>query len=479
MKSGRCWTVACGLVVRVLVTVGVTLFGGQVACSGGKPSQENHMGFWDRFKGKGAKDAAGTFAAERDIVIKYYVGDKQVTQASLELPPMRVVTDGLEKRGLPEFELIGIPVSMNNAAAMALNAVAEYAVNKKRLGGGDTWASRLPDGFVVAARIEEVESFGHRRLRLCDVASDSCDSPAKTTVSAMAVSSARAKAQAEQVEEAVALLKASIEWFPGELGAGVRIQNNENLNQNNNLSYLALAAMRVEEENNYINALRRSEDLLLYELGGAMPPVVDRKVLEKDATLVIGGMQEEMTRLQNDPNGQVLASAAPAKGVGFLLSPMVRFNGDGLVHGLAIGPISYRRYFYEDPARTALKDARVAHVAAEIYAKWVSKPEVVLALSRETAIDVYEEGYRFEDSRPSKPATYITSSSQDRTHLPVLSRILASLGRELAAGLTVEEIRARWDVVNDPKAKASAESKLSGLREREGQEILKSYGLAQ
>jgi len=56
--------------------------------------------------------------------------------------------------------------------------------------------------------------------------------------------------------------------------------------------------------------------------------------------------------------------------------------------------------------------------------------------------------------------------------MPLLSRILASVGRELAAGCTLDEIAARWWLGNAPAARAGAEAKLSLLRTREQDVIL-------
>lgn len=463
------------LVTVFKVLVGLLLVVGAVVYVFAKARQRSQPAAGASVNSEEDSMAAG-FSAERDIVIKYFDGDKQVTQGESSTPPLRVITDGLAKHDRPEFELIGVPVSLNNAAAMLLNRIAEYTVNKKHLKSGDTWASRLPDGFVVAARVQAAESFGHQVLRICDVSDERCNEPAKTAVCAVAVSDARAKHEGDQVEDATRILNAAIGWFPGEPGPGVRIQKNENINQNNNLAYFALAAMHVDVEKNYVAAVQRSEDLMLAELGSAQPPVVGRETLEKDALAIVTAVQDEMDRMQGGQEAQLPTGEHGGDGIGFLLSPIVRFVGDELRQFLAIGPSSYRRYFYEPPARDALREPRVAKLAAEIYAKWVGTPEMVLLLSRDTAVDVYEEGYRFEDERQSKAAPKIATQAADRQHLPLLSRILASLGRELAAGLSVDEIRTRWKLDDDSARASSAVQKLAALRKREDQDIMKSYG---
>ena len=425
------------------------------------------------------RSTATGFNAEREIVIKYFDGDRQVTEGGAGTPPLRVITEGLVKHGRLEFELLGVPAALNNAAALLLNRIAEYGVNKKQLNDGDTWASRLPEGFVVAARVHSVESHGQHILRICDVTDEHCDQPAKTAVCAVAVSDALAKHEGDREDDATRILKASIEWFPGEVGAGMRVNHNENVNQNNNLAYFALATMHVDAEKNYAAAIERSEDLLTAELGSPMPPVLGRETLEKDAASIVGAVQGEMATLQNNPQGQQLMNGQMANGIGFLLSPIMRFVGGQLRQFLAIGPSTYRRYFYEPPVRDTLRDERVARLAAEIYSKWATKPGVVLVLSRDTAVGVYEDGYRFQDDRPSKPSPRIATEAKGLSHLPMLSRILASIGRELAAGLTLDEIRARWKIDDDQPRRVSSERKLAALREREDDDIRRSYGFQQ
>lgn len=425
--------------------------------------------------GTEAKDKR-PFVAEESIVIQYFVDDKQVMDASTVKKPVRVVTSGLAKVGRPEFELIGIPVELNNEAALLLNLLAEYSVNRKALHDGDNWASRLPDTFVVAGLIKEVSSFGSKYLRLYDVGGKP-DLPAKTAVTAMAVSRARGKYEAGEDTEAKAILKRAIAWFPGVETPEPPVNGKENINPNNNLAYFTLASWHEDVPANYSAAMKRSVALVVAELGSDLPGPVDRKVLEADAKALVEAIQAELKSIESTEQGKMLTNANAAPGVGFLLSPIVQLKGGMATLTLAMGPVSYRRYFYEGTVREQLRKGEVHSLAAEIFAKWVDHPPVVLMLSRDAAVDVYETGYRFEDDRPTKPLSGFKSGGKGLTHVPMLSRILAAVGRDLAAGLSLDEVRARWKLVDNRAALDSANKKLAALHEREDKEITEAYNL--
>src|SRR5262249_54120493 len=147
---------------------------------------------------------------------------------------------------------------------------------------GEHWAVRMPDHFVHAARLKEVDSFGQHLLRICDITSRSLDEPARAAVSATVVTTARAKYEIgpdDERAEARRRLKAAIVWFPGEPGPGDDVNGGENINQNNNLAYMALEYMDFGDDKRYYGlALERSRPLAIAELGGVVPPRVAHAV---------------------------------------------------------------------------------------------------------------------------------------------------------------------------------------------------------
>jgi len=61
--------------------------------------------------------------------------------------------------------------------------------------------------------------------------------------------------------------------------------------------------------------------------------------------------------------------------------------------------------------------------------------------------------------------------------LPVLSRLVADLGRRFAAELSVDEVRAIFGLRDDAALRESAERKMSALKDREGRLMGLSMGL--
>lgn len=400
------------------------------------------------------------FDAARDLVIQLFDGARQVTELHPNLPPLRVCTRGLSAHAHPELELVNVPPALAQEAATLLNLIADYSLNKRRLEPGSLWASRLPERFVVAATFHTANAL----LRVTDLAALP-DTTAHTALSAIAVSRALTLDAADEKEAAVSILQAALQHFPSAPGPSIAINGGENINQNNNLAYLALSRFGIDEQDNYVRALERSEDLLRVEAGGVFPPPAKREVLARDAMLLLSSLHNAWSSLTGLPS--------PGDGVAFLLSPVVHLEGDDLVHALALGPASFRRAFYEGPVSKALKQQTA--LAAEIYAKHQATPAKLLALTRAATSDLYEEGFRFgEDNRPRRRLAMAILGKPPK-HLPFLSRILASLGRDLLAGLNPDELRARYSLIDDSNLLASANAKLTALKEQEDEAILSAY----
>lgn len=405
------------------------------------------------------------FVADGKIAIQYFVEGAQLFDPRTVTTPVRVVTQGLSKFDRPEFELVGVPTEMNTEAAMVLNRIAEDTVNTKALRDGDNWVSLLSGGLTVGGQLKSMTSFGHPFLRLTD-ASTRPDDPARTALAAMAVSRARARHEAGERDDATAILKRSIAWFPGEALSGTAPPAAANLNANNSLAYFTLSAWGEDVDRNYSAAVTRSEALVAAELGGPLPRAVERGVLEADAAALLDALQTQSIGLES-----IESALEAGQPVTLLLSPIVQIKGGAVCVTLPIGPVSYRRYFFEGPVQDRLRAPDIGRLAAEIYGKWVERPSVVLERTRDVAVDVYETGFCFELEMPSQALLGFESAGAGSDHLPMLSRIIASLGRELAAGLSLDEIKARWEINTSAAAHESGLVKLRSLAEQEAREL--------
>jgi hypothetical protein len=379
-------------------------------------------------------------------------------------------TRGLAERGHPEFELVGVPSQMRGDAIMLLNRAADSAMQRRPFEAGRPWASRFDDGFLVATR---VLANGEGVLRLVDVDAESVDSPAKTAICATAVSRARLL-YSEHPDVSALILKNALSWFPGEIGEGLELQNDELCNQSNSLAWLARSKQvsdPAEKLSLFRGAIERSRALAMAELGGPYPDALPNGMVVADVARLVEALLAGSSGLPQRPPGA-------GAGVAFLMSPALRLGPDGaLAQSLAIGPVAYREYFYGGRTPRALRDAAVHEHVATIFDAWSSDPRMALVLSAETTHDVYEGGYRFDDATPTRPFEF-QSAARTNEHIPLLSRILAQVAREIAAGASLEESAARWGIANDPNAAAAASNKLRALAAREERIIREAYGFS-
>src|SRR5262249_22989532 len=80
---------------------------------------------------------------------------------------VHLVSDGLAARGLPELELVGVPLAHASDGAVVINHIAEYTANRARVVSGERVGvgnPQLPGTFL--ARLVESDNArkGIRRL---------------------------------------------------------------------------------------------------------------------------------------------------------------------------------------------------------------------------------------------------------------------------------------------------------------------------
>lgn len=402
------------------------------------------------------------FDAYNDIDMLVFADGQRIriTEIGPETSPITVRTHGLAERGHPEFELVDVSPRLLKEATMLLERAADSAIQRRPFEAGRNWASRLPGGFMVATDVVA----SAEALRLVDLGESDIDEPPRTAVTAIAVSRARL-IQSEAPDLAEAVLREAIAWFPGEPGDGLSI-GGELCNQGNSLGYLALSDMSedpIERDTLFFKATARCRSLVVAELGGEPPPRIPWAPLLADVRLLVATIHH--TGAAGPPS-----DLAPAPGgMCFLLSPVLRLTPEGLTQSVAIGLPQTRAYFFEGNVARWLADPSVHELVAAIYDASVVRPDGLfgaLTLSRKTTHEIYETGYRFEDTTPARPFPF-QASAGTLDHVPLLSRILGEVGRELYAGLSIPECRALWGLEPSLEAAAIADEKLRALAAQE------------
>jgi hypothetical protein len=150
------------------------------------------------------------------------------------------------------------------------------------------------------------------------------------------------------------------------------------------------------------------------------------------------------------------------------LAPMVERSQSGFVQQLSVLPFPFRAYFYESPVREALRTSECVKLLSELYAEAQKAPARAMAVTLETR-NVYlpEIGPEWllggdEGSTMQRPID-VTGDE-----VPVLSRLIADVGRRLAAGLTHDEIRTVYGLREDAAALAEVNRKMEVFTTEEG-----------
>lgn len=410
------------------------------------------------------------FDPQKDMTIDVFIGAERVTEA-VPGQAMRLVTNGLAARKRRELEVVGIPPELAPAAAVALNHVAAYVANEKEIKNGQSFGLRVGPCLMVGRGFEAV-SHGQPVLRLGDISETAAtETPPKQVIASTEWVRGLAVLESDP-DTALNRWRQSVDFFPGDpTNAQYRFGEGQVVNQENHLTYLSLARHDSERAANwYRMALERSSVALAHELGGPLPDAAAREQVIEAAQQLVTALQDSAEIL---PLGGATTDPSEARGAELMAmfpAPMVLAFGNTLRRMVSVLPFPFRAYFYESPVREQLQNAQVYAVAAELYALAATDPVRVLELTRETrgiylseleALEPYGES---DNAIPSKVFEY---SAAPEVNVQLLSRILADLGRRLAAGLTLDEVRASLDLMNDAALKASAESKQNAQAEQE------------
>lgn len=122
----------------------------------------------------------------------------------------------MSKLKLPEIEVVGVPGTAARSAAMLINDVAEYFVNIKRIGNGQTWAREF-DAALVVVRCFKGTRGEQPILRLVDADNTAGEqTPLLMALATFLYVSAMQKLDGDgDREAALQELKEAVELFPG------------------------------------------------------------------------------------------------------------------------------------------------------------------------------------------------------------------------------------------------------------------------
>lgn len=371
---------------------------------------------------------------------------------------------GLATLGHPELE-VRAPMHLREEAALLVGLLADRVAAGERIAQGGAFALTVCDAVRVEVDARAVGAKGN----LCVVVDRGAGglpslASAKVALGAMAVVRARAARQAGDGARARAILDAMVDWFP-DADADDRAPRSFDrraqryvVNERNCLVHFERANAGdepAERDGFFARALDRSTALAAMELGGDHVSLPFDE-LRADVGAIVAALHADAAPAVT-PIG-----AAGAVGMGFLLSPALRVEGE-LRQGVAIGLPTIREYFFEGRVAQIVRREGILDLVAAAVAGGGDDPRALLRASRETVRDLYGGGFRFDDDAPSRPFVF-ESRFGTTAHVPLVTRVLAGIGRDLAAGLTLDECAARWV---DGATSAAIEDKLDALRIRE------------
>jgi hypothetical protein len=407
--------------------------------------------------------AVADFEANRDITI-------EVIPAA---DGARLRSRGLARFAGVELEMIGVGKDHILNAGAVINEVADYAAHHDRLTPGERIAITSKNGSLVA-RLQQgpiVDGGGmfgrlmRRKIEVLRIAEpmDGMASGA-TLFSTVMLWRAAALVDKDDRDGARAELRRSIDMFPGEPDPDGEPDIGAPYNWQNHLSYAFLATL-VEEPGErralLESALARSRCFQVQNLGDPVESLVSLEraaLLERAREIVIENCTEP--RLVEVTQDVVIVT-----------SPIRTRGGDGdmplAVRRAALVPTPFTAYYYfEDTPHRLVSEPGVLEVAVDLLVENAGRPAQLLL--------VFDDVHRIYDGGGEEsPAFTDDQPLPYRMGDTALSLALAHVARLVAAGMSVDELRAACHLAGaDDAARASARDKLAALEHAEVQAMM-------
>ncbi len=342
-----------------------------------------------------------------------------------------------------------------------INQVAGYAVNHRRVANGEIIGVSADEGSLFARLVAGTPVGGVPVQAIVEPRPNMA--PLRTILSTAMLWLAHRLSESGNEDGARGVLAQSLAWFPGEPGVAAPFATGDRYNWQNNLGYLAMCELTEEDdEADYLEAaFARSEALEREYLGDTR---FELAPLSPEALLAIA----EQIVSQNAALAQLVGNfplQAPSPAVAVSPSLLVKRvdTGEGIVaqRRMALLPEPMARYF------GWCRDPGIARLATEILLTLRARPSALAGFT-DDARRIYTGD---EDSAPS-----VGAAEPYHMGTRAMSLVIASVARQMAAGLTVAEIRAVASLDDRRPLAESGAHKLAILSQEEGRAYVASMG---
>ncbi len=372
-----------------------------------------------------------------------------------------LVSDGLALRGLPELELVGVPLAHASDGAVIINHIAEYTANRARVSPGErvgVGGPQLPGALVarlVASENSPRKGIGRffgggtpGRLRIEEPIDGM--KPLATLLSTVQLWRAEAAFQADDDDRGVTTLRAAIDLFPGDPARREGPNFGIKHNWENHLAY-AMLCSRVDGDEAIECWQRAAARCARFEVDKLGDTVADLNRLDRDAVLMRARLIVETNakvKKQNDINERLVTAPSP------IWCPA---HDDTHTARAArkMAVVTRGRVYSGEPL---LRDPALLGAAIELVLAHRGRPAALLFATADT-VEHWEGG---ADAAPLVDAG-VAYGTGDR----ILSFGLAYVARLVAGEMTAAEVRVLCGLNGDPSTRESALAKLAALEKAE------------
>jgi hypothetical protein len=429
------------------------------------------MGFFD-FLRRGTFDPAS-------LQFEYVLGGGRLAshhEAAEASSPVRVQTVGLSRFDRSELALADVPVVLLDAATFLLRTVAEHHVSKATISANQTCGFDVL-GCQVLLRARTLP--GVSAVALTDLYGGTrVVEGAPRALTGVMARFAEGLFERDETEVARTCLLQSAVAFTGDDDVGDEVPRSDGapLNTGNALTWLGLCQHSAEahqRELAYAILLRNSYEARALEFGQPARHLSRPEVAQAVTAMVAENLTLKANSLEH--TAALTSKLGLPETVALVATPLLVPTPDGSVEWQAnLVPRAHRRYWLEDGAAGRVTSEASIALLTDLNAAAVDDFAATLAPTlgtRTLYLGPLGQGLLVGDGGDS-PFPRVAATATDT----VLARLVADVGRRLAAGLTHDEIRAAYLVLPDDAAKASAQRKMEALEWAELGAMMTSMG---